>query len=114
MEEIKARKLIELFYKQLPEEYSHLSFKQVNEICRAPWSFLKKIIYVGDFEKIRFKYFGLWSVRLGRAKAGLREKIATRKRHGDDSPYKEFYDEQIKNLNKFLEKNELDTNQETT
>lgn len=104
--EVRARDLITEFYTQLPQEFTELSFKQINEICRAPWAFLRKLMHNGKFEKVRFKYFGVFSVRLVRAKYELRSR-----REGFEAGriYPEVYFPLKENLETYIAKHELDT-----
>lgn len=62
--------LIEEFYDSIKDEFD-LTFDQVVDICFGPFIFTKKIIEKGDFESVRLKYFGNFTVYSKRIKSML-------------------------------------------
>jgi hypothetical protein len=97
----KSQQVIVEFFAQLPPELSDLTYKQVNEIVRAPWKFLKRLMRNGDFEPVRFKYLGLFQVRLKRAQFMLMKK---REKFEEGKLAPELYFPAKKNLEKIHRK----------
>lgn len=65
--------LFEEFYQQERNKYPGLPKDQFKIICTSPWEFLKQEIKSGALNTIRFKYFGVFQVYPGRAKAQLKK-----------------------------------------
>ncbi len=63
--------LIQEFFEKERSKYPGLTKGQMKSICFAPWIFLKEEIKSGELNEVRFKYFGVFRVYPGRAKAQL-------------------------------------------
>ena len=68
-----SRELISEFYKLIKEDYPHLTERQVKDVCFAPWEFLKETMQDGELNDMRFKFFGNFAVKEGRAISRLRD-----------------------------------------
>lgn len=68
---IPSADLLEEFYNENKERYPELSPEQFKDICYGPWRFLKREMESGELPTIRFKYFGVFQVYKGTAKAML-------------------------------------------
>jgi hypothetical protein len=63
-----SRELIERYWNEVKDLYPHLTFEQFDQVVRSPFLYLKSRIRGYDFGPVRFKYFGRFEVRKGRAK----------------------------------------------
>lgn len=59
---------IENYFIEFGEQYPGVTLKQFNEICRAPFKFVKKIMASGILKPIRLKYLGVFKVSKSRVK----------------------------------------------
>lgn len=66
-------KIIEEFYSSVKEEYSDISLEEFKIICKSSWKYLRQCMEGEDFPEVRFKYFGVFKVKLGRAKFLLKK-----------------------------------------
>lgn len=55
--------LIIKFHEFIKIQYPDLTLQEVNLICRAPFIFLRKQMARVELPQIRFKYFGIFSVK---------------------------------------------------
>ena len=92
---------VDKFYNEVVVvKYPGISKEQCKEICRAPFTFLKKWILSDKFPTIRFKYFGIFvpNERLLRYTRKLTEqevnlgKIPKEYLEGFDKRTKDFFD----------------------
>ena len=67
-----SQELLKEFQKELPQEYQHLNYEQLREICYSPWKMLKDEMEQGTLVPVRFQYFGTFQVYEGRAKNMLK------------------------------------------
>jgi hypothetical protein len=68
-------KLFEEFYEREKENYPGMEFKEMRDLIKTPWIFLKREMENGLLRAVRFKYFGLFIVYQGRAKYMRRKTI---------------------------------------
>lgn len=66
-----ASDYIHEFYDRIHSDYPHISFNQVDNICRANFRMVKKEFESGSLRNIRLRYFGVFTVYRGRAKGLL-------------------------------------------
>ena len=97
--------LIEEFYefKTQTDPDFDLSIEQLQEICHAPWKYLKREMELGTLNEVRFKYFGVFRVLPGRAKNMLKN-LKERFDKQQIEPCKYFKYKQM--IDKFLENEE--------
>lgn len=66
---METEELISRFYLHIKDKYPNISSQEVNLICRAPFTFLRRQIGKITLPIIRFKYFGVFQVKAGRLAA---------------------------------------------
>lgn len=64
---LEVKDSIKEFTKIIKEDYPNLSEERISEICKAPFIFLKKMMSLNKFIRVRLQYLGIFSVYLGRA-----------------------------------------------
>jgi nucleoid DNA-binding protein len=72
---------IEEYYESIKDKYPHLSYSDVEHICRSYFKVLKEEMTKGTLKTVRFKYFGTFNVYRSRA-IGLLNK--TKKMHEEN------------------------------
>ena len=94
---------IKEYYEQSPfkEKYSYSEFA---EICRAPFRYFGSLIAGNGVHKIMIKYFGKIVMYPSRV---IYKKRVLEKRREASKDFKDFYDEQLEPVNKFIEDNSL-------
>ena len=65
------QELIQEYYARVKEEHPNLTFKQVEEICQAPFIEVRKGIESGTLPTVRLKFFGTFLAYPKRVKAIL-------------------------------------------
>lgn len=102
MPKLDNQQLLEEFYSTIKDDYPHVNFEQLKDICFGPWRFLKQEMESGLLPTVRFKYFGIFTVFPGRAKNmlyHLEEKIKTEKITEDQYlKYKEMIENYLNKL----------------
>jgi hypothetical protein len=66
---LETEELINKFYLHIREKYPDITSQEINIICRAPFTFLRRQIGKMTLPIIRFKYFGVFQVKKGRLAA---------------------------------------------
>lgn len=56
------REIISDFYDTIKDRYPNVSLKQILEVCRAPFGFIKQAMQMFDLPEIRIKYLGVFKV----------------------------------------------------
>lgn len=97
---IEIEDLYKEFYLQEKDNYN-LDFKQMRDLIKTPWIFLKREMENGLLNTVRFMYFGIFTVYQGRVKFMKR-----RTQENFDKGYinESRYNKYMTMLNRFLDK----------
>jgi hypothetical protein len=95
-----TEKTIEDYFKTISNKYSTLSLSDVENICKAPFYYIRKCMEQNDFPTIHIKYLGKFLVYKGKAKQML-QYITESFNKGEIS--KVDFDKSASNLKKYLE-----------
>ena len=60
------QQLLSEFYELIKEDYPHVSYEDLKDICFAPWMFLKEEMESGNLIDVRFEFFGVFTVLEGK------------------------------------------------
>jgi hypothetical protein len=52
--------MIKEFYEQIKDQYSELSFEDIESICSAPFKYLRNIFDDGSLDTVKFKRLGMF------------------------------------------------------
>lgn len=97
--------LYEEFYEREKDNYN-LEFKQMRDLIKTPWIYLKHQMENGLLPTVRFMYFGVFTVYQGRAKfMKKRTQENYDKGYISESRYKKYMDMLNNFLNRQNEKN---------
>ncbi len=82
-------KLVEEFLSNKKEEYPEELYSQLNEVCRYPFKYIRKMMSRDDIPDIRIQYFGIFKPLKKRLK-GVLMQLEQRKENMDKKEYEKM------------------------
>ena len=58
------RDFIQQYYESIRDKYPELSYVQIEEVCRHPFTFVKEKMKQPNLPEVRLKYFGVFRVKM--------------------------------------------------
>lgn len=95
--------LLNSFYAEVSDQYPELTKKQIEDICRSPFEFVRERMKSTVFPEIRLQNFGVFKVRVKNAERRLAE---TKMWFLAGKIPQQTHDYYVNSITKFLEKHE--------